>query len=145
MEIPRGALWLPGVGTTTSNEREAAKALHEYDPDLVLGQDKSTGQWVVCLRNGPYSSEPFPVLGLGFDLPDRAEIQRRLHQADTRRQGDKIVKAVMRRQEDAVNAQRHEAGEKTGVLAEHLEHGFRKQDAHPSPRVFLPAGISREG
>lgn len=148
LDVPKGALWLPGVGVSGTDERAAANAVNAYDSGLVLGQNRETGEWIVFLRHGPHNGEPFPVLGLGTRLPAADEITKKLYACDVRRHGERLFRDIYKRQE-AQLAEHHAAiNDKTGVFAEALEHGFRKMGAHPSPRVFLPAGVKsvpREG
>lgn len=138
--IPRGALWLPGVGETSVDEREASTAVQEYDSDLVLGQRRDSGEWIVFLQRGG-DAQPLPVLGLGTRLPHPQDILKKLHDSDARRRGDKIVSEIVKRQDAAKKELVYESHERDGVLAEHLEHGFRKEGKHPSPRVFIPSGV----
>lgn len=137
--IPQGALWLPNAGLTDARERAAQKAVNEYDERLTLGQRRDTGEWVVFLKRR--GDEPFPVLGLGRYLPEPNEVTHKLWKHDTVRRGDQIMAEIMKRQDAAQKKNKDEADERSGVMAEALEHGFRKQGAHPSPRVFIPASV----
>lgn len=141
IDAPSGSLWLPGIGVSGTDERAAAAAVEEYDPNLVLGQRRDTGEWIVFLRKGPNDGEPFPVLGLGTRLPAADEVTRTLYQKDVRRHGEKLFHDIYRKQQANLKTLRDNASEASGVLAEGMEWGFRKQGVHPSPRVFLPAGV----
>lgn len=136
LDAPREALWLPS-SYRVLNEREAAKAVEEYDPGLVLGQRRDTNEWVVFAKEGP-EGQPFPVFGLGTALPTPLEIKRRLHNSDVRRNGRKVITDILRRQEAQQKAARAAREEKTGIAAEHFEHAFRKEGKHPVPRIFIP-------
>ena len=92
------------------------------------------------LKKGPFG-EPFPVIGLGPDLPSNEEIRSKLERADTARRGEQILREM-----NAHNAKIKEptdkaADEATGLGAEALEWGFRFQGVHPSPRIFVPRGV----
>lgn len=140
-DLKPGALWLPGQGVTGTDERAAAEAVVAYDPTLILGQNRETGEWIVFLRKGPHEGEPFPVLGLGNRLPAADEITRTLYAKDVRRHGEKLYEAIYRKQQAQLAELNRQAGERTGVAAEYMDHAFRKMGAHPSPRVFIPAGV----
>lgn len=141
-DIPREALWLPSAHLG-SFEKAAAKAVEDYDSTLTLGQRRDTGEWLVFKKNGP-GGEPFPVLGLGNHLPSADEVTKKLYTCDVRRHGEKIFRDIQRRNDERAAAMKYEQSEKVGVMAEHLDHAFRQQGVHPSPRIFLPAGINRE-
>lgn len=136
-----GALYLPDVGLTGSDERAASKAVREYDADCRLGQRKDNGEWIVYMTN-PATNEPFPVLGLGMRLPGVDEIQRRMYQTDVRRHGEKIFREIMRQQDAAQAAIKSEHHEATEVAADVMMEGFRKQGHNPFPRIFVPGGKS---
>jgi hypothetical protein len=140
-ELMPGALYLPDVGLTGSDERAASKAVREYDADCRLGQRKDTGEWIVYMTN-PATGEPFPVLGLGTRLPSPDEILRRMYQTDVRRHGDKIFRDIMRRQDAAHAAQKQKADDASEAVADALVSGYRKQGHNPFPRIFVPGGKS---
>src|SRR3990172_12414123 len=107
MQIPKDirmpeehqSLWIPGLGTVPTAVLEPRRAVRDYAPDLDLGKDERVGQWVVVVRHGPHEGRPFPVLGLGYDLPPYDEIQRRLYQGDVRKRGYAIVQEIERKNE----------------------------------------------
>lgn len=135
MDNQDGRLWLPG-GSTTTQERQVAQAVGEYDRDLKLGQ-RSDGEWVVFLC--PEGEQnPFPVLGLGFQLPSSDLVKEKLFKHDTRRNGRKIYSQMLRRMEDGKKASIARGDEGAGEAAEAMASAFRRQGAHPSPRIFVP-------
>jgi len=134
-EIPAGALWLPGVGVSGTDERAAAKAIHEYDPDLILGRRQDTGEWIVFLKDGPMG-EPFPVLGLGTRLPAPDELTRKLYNSDVRRHGVKIFKQIQARNDALERERRHQAEEADAMMADALVSGFRNQGFNPFPTSY---------
>lgn len=140
-DIPRDALWTPDNGWTSVNERQVAKAVEEYDASLVLGQRQDTGEWVVFLRNGPHQGEAFPLLGLGHELPSADKVKELLFKRDVKRNGAKIYDDIVRSMESKRREAKSAASDASGQAAEALEYGFRKMGKHPSPRVFIPAGV----
>jgi hypothetical protein len=131
-------LWIPGYGSVPVGMSAAAQAVNEYDPDLAIGQDERTGDFVVLLKRGP-DGTAFPVLGLGPELPAPGEIKRRLYKADTRRRGREIVASIERtneRQRKALRAQTHEAA---GEVAEAMDTALHLMKRHPVPRIFVPS------
>lgn len=138
-EIPQGALYLPDVGLTSSDERAASKVVREYDADCRLGQRKDTGEWIVYMTDP--SGAPFPVLGFGTRLPHPDEILKKMYQTDVRRHGEKIFKEIMKRQDSNQDANKREHHDATDVMADAMVEGFRKQGYNPYPRVFIPKGV----
>jgi hypothetical protein len=118
--------------------RTALKTVEEYDDDLTIGRHEQTGEWVVLLKRGP-EGRPFPVFGLGIELPAPEQIKKRLYESDVRRNGAEIVRQITRKTELAQAEGRRVASEASGHAAEALEWGHRKMGAHPSPRIFVPS------
>lgn len=122
----------PGIAT-------AQKAAEEYDPDLLIGRDEFTGDWVILL-DSRREVGPHPVLRLGPELPGHDEIKRRLYEADVRRRGHKIVDDIARikaAEERRMNSITHDAA---GEVAEAMDTSLHLMKRHPVPRVFVPGG-----
>src|ERR1051325_4034327 len=109
--VPSEQLWLPGKGLVPTHIRQAAEAISQYDQDLGLGQDKRTGDWVVLMKGGP-EGRPYPVFGLGPELPPGDEIVRRLYHADMKRRGHKIIADINRRADAAREESRQRGRDK---------------------------------
>ena len=130
-----GSLWTPGNGFTTTRERQVARAIEEYESDLLLGQNRETNEWVVYLRNGPHShGQPFPIFGLGRELPSADKVKEMLYKADIRRKGTKIYEQVFAANRRAENASRKVADEASEQMAEAIVEGFRTQGFDPFHR-----------
>lgn len=138
-EIPRGAteLYLPGGAVLNFHERDVAKAVEEFDPDLVLGQRKDSGEWVIFMKRGPINGEPFPVLGLGTTLPTPDACRKKMFECDVRRHGDKIRQRVQAHNDQLQAAGKAAADEKIGELAERLDFAFQQQGVHPFPTIRM--------
>lgn len=131
-------IWTPGHGLVPAHIRSAQKAVEEYDVDMSIGRDESNGNWVVMLERGPEG--PFPVLGLGVELPAPEEIKRRLYMSDVRKRGREIVADIERHNalaRKALQDQTHEAG---GEVAEVMDSYLHLAKRHPVPRIFVPSG-----
>jgi hypothetical protein len=129
-------IWLPDFGAVPTHIRAASKAIEEYDPDLTLGRDKY--EWLVLKKSGP--NGPFPVLGLGAELPGHDEIKRKMYKRDVRRHGEKLVTDMQRRVDARQREQRREIEDAEGIAAEAFEWATRKMGSHPNPRIFVPGG-----
>lgn len=134
---PSEAIWLPGIGEMRFDERDAARAVEEYDEDLMLGQDKRSGQWAVFLKNGPNSSEPFPVFGLGHELPSPERIKEMLFKADVRRNGREIVATIARTQEKEEKEFADATDNATGAVAEAIISHMNAEGTNPFPSIHM--------
>ncbi len=83
-------MYIPGQGNVTLPEIAATRAIEGYDEKLMLARHEMTGDWCVMLKKGPWG-KPFPVLGLGREIPAPEAITQRLLAADTKRHGDKLL------------------------------------------------------
>lgn len=134
--IQNDAIYLPNGQRMNIHELQAARAVEQYDESLVLGQLE--GQWTVFVRTGPIEGQPFPVLGLGFELPSPDLITRRLHQADTKRHGGEIAVRVDRVNAERLRDIRRKGDEGAGETAEMFDTGLHLMKQHPTPRIFVP-------
>lgn len=134
-------IYVPGKGEIRFDPRvrEAVRAVEEYDPDLTLGRHAYTGDWVIFIRHG--DQEPFPVYGLGQELPSADEIKRHLYTGDVRRHGANIVKHILARQDERQRDAKRRADDATAVAAEALDFHTRKQIGS-RPKVFIPAEMA---
>jgi len=137
-DLTASQLWLPGHGLVPPHMRQALNTVEEYDQDLTLGRHEQTGEWVVLLKRGP-EGRPFPVFGLGIELPAPEQIKKRLFESDVRRNSASIMAQIQRKRDLASKEHARIAGEASGHVAEALAWGHRKMGAHPSPRIFVPS------
>lgn len=135
-QVRNEEIYLPDGRRMNVYELQAARVIEEYDPSLILGQLHN--QWTVFLRNGPVEGYPFPVLGLGHELPSPEQIQRRLHDADTRRHGGKIAQRVDRANEEKKREARRRSDQAAGETAEAFDTAAHLMKQHPTPRIFVP-------
>lgn len=135
---PELRLYVPGQGMLSVAESRAKRAVEEYDERLMLARHELTGDWCVFLQNGPFG-EPYPVIGLGQDLPHPDDIKKRLYQADAVRRGEEILDQINRHNESIQQRIEDAASEGSGIAAEALEWGFRRMGSHPHPRIFVPS------
>jgi hypothetical protein len=125
---------------------DAGNAVADYDPDLMLGRNNTTGEWAVLMKNGPHDGQPFPVYSLGKELPSYSEIQRKLYESDVRRHGHKIVEQIQRRTEARKKQLDTVGHEASAESAEVIEHGMRKLGMLPNTqRIFVPSSSSEKG
>lgn len=135
--IRNESIWLPNSAQLNVRETAAARAVREYDAGLQLGQTRDNGEWVVFITDGP-GGQPFPALGLGFELPAPEEIKRRLYNSDTKRHGSALAVASYRRnraRQRDIAAKGREASEE---MARHFEWAHRKVGSRPEGRIFVP-------
>jgi hypothetical protein len=112
-------IWTPGGGDPPEVVA-AARMVREYDENLELGRHTMTGDWCIWLRRGA-DQAPYPVLGIGPNLPPADTLQERLRAADTRVHGDSILRDMRARNEAHEAAQERLVDEATGIAAEAYE------------------------
>jgi hypothetical protein len=137
LEIPTQALWLPGQGFVPTNVRQAQQAVEEYDKDLTIGRHEQTGDWVILLKRGP-EGRPFPVYGLGTELPAPEAIKKKLYEGDVRRHGGRIALKLEQQMEAKRRAKRADAEAATEEVAEAFLWAARKDGKANIPRIFVP-------
>lgn len=143
-------IYVAGQGEVDFGERakmkELTRVIKENDPEdkLMLGKHHATGEWVLFLkpRANPFGLDaPYPVLGLGTDVPDPDRVRKLLYETDTRRNGDKIMQDIQANNEKIRKAADDKATEATEILAEaRASYLHRKGDApyHQSLRKVDP-------
>lgn len=134
-EVPEGGhrLWMPGVNGADPRVRAVARAVERYDESLRFGQHQITGDWVVCI-----GETGGPVFGFGPDLPNPDDVERKLAAVDVKRRGRQILDGLARESEARKAAARLAMDDATMEVVEHMEHGFRQEGKHPTPRIFVP-------
>lgn len=116
-------IWTP-EGAVSLDIVRAKRAVEEYDTSLTLGKHTLTGDWCIWLKRGS-GEEPYPVLGLGPELPDESTITERLRAADTRIHGDAILTRMRRENEALEAASKAKADDAVGTAAEAYEWATR--------------------
>ena len=132
---------VPGRGMMPVGYMTAAKAVEDYDPELILGFNEATTAWVVYKRRNDGFMQPVLGLGRGSEPPSREAITEKLYKADVRRNGARIVDQIERRNARIQQEARAQASEAAGEFAEYLAAGYRKEGFNPFPQVFIPKGV----
>ena len=112
-------IWTP-EGDVPLEVLRAQRVVQDYDENLTLGRHTLTGDWCIWLKQGP-DKPPFPVIGLGPELPPTDTLWERLWRADTRIQGDRRLKEMRASNEALQKEQSRGAEEATGIAAEAYE------------------------
>ena len=116
-------IWTPGGGDSPEVVA-AARMVKACDPALELGRHTMTGDWCIWLLRGP-SEPPYPVLGIGRELPSGEALVERIKAADTRVHGDAMLRRMNAHNEQLRRQQSRVADEATGEMAEALEWAHR--------------------
>lgn len=143
LELPSQAIWLPGQGLVPAHVRQAEQAVNEYDPDLTIGRHEQSGEWVIMLKRGP-EGRPFPVYGLGPELPAPEAIKRKLYEGDVRRHGGRIAVEIEKAAERRRKAVRDNASAAAGEAAEAFLWAARKEGKAHIPQVFIPKDVTKK-
>lgn len=135
--LPSEAIWLP---RTHSDRAEwlAAKAVEEYDADLMLGQNRQTGDWCAFLPGNQNSEgQPFPVFSFGPDLPSPERAKELLYKNDVRRNGRELMDELDRIYEREQKAIADRAEEGREAVAEAIISNLRMNGQHPYPSIHM--------
>jgi hypothetical protein len=140
---PGSGFFVAGRGEVDLEEerhhKALAKVIADNDPEgkLTLGRHKESGEWVLFLRPkaNPFGLDaPYPVLGFGQELPSPEHVERVLHETDTRRNGDRILKDIQENNERLRKPSRSRADDATAQLAEAAESFLHAQGRTPYHR-----------
>lgn len=144
LEISTQGLWLPGQGFVPAHVRAAIKAVEEYDADLTIGRHEQTGDWVILLKRGP-EGRPFPVFGLGPELPSTEALKKKLYEGDVRRHGGQLAVRLERAAEARRRSVRSDADAATEEVADAFLWAARKDGKASIPRIFVPGEKPTKG
>lgn len=131
-------LWIPGQGEISLGINRLQEVLREEDERLELAKHEITGDWVVFIKLGV--DNLYPVIGIGRELCSPEELRERLHRADAKRHGDKILQSVNQHNERIKQVSRDRALEADEAMAEGFEWGFRREGVL-SRKVFIPRNL----
>ena len=129
-------VFVTGRGMVDSGVLAVDRAVNEYDERLYFDRNRDTGDYCVYIKT-PANEPDVPVLGFQ-EIPHPEDALKRIYSADSLRQGEELLEQMSRRNADALKEAGRPADEAAGQMAEALEWGFRKQGAHPNPRIFVP-------
>jgi len=132
---PSESIWLPGAGELNFRELHAARAVEEYDADLTLGQDKASGQWAVFLPAA--DGHPFPVLGLGHELPAPEQIKELLYRHDVRRNGRAILAEMAAHADKSDREFASKVDDANTAVSEAIASHMNSEGTHPFPTIHM--------
>lgn len=112
-------IWTP-EGMVGADVIRAKREVESYDENLTLGRHALTGDWCIWLKQGP-NKPPYPVLGIGRELPEPGVLRERLRAADTRIHGDAMLRRMNAENEALGASERDKADDAAGTLAEALD------------------------
>lgn len=130
------ALYLPDGTLVDIKTYRIQRAINEYDERLFLGL--KDGQLTVFVRM-PYPDDPWPVFGLGVfngELPEPADVVRRIAQADTARRGSEILDRVNKGNARIKVAKDNDLLDARRDVYERLEHALRSTGHSPGFQSF---------
>lgn len=134
------SIWIPGKGEYDIRAYRVDKAVREYSDRLSFEKNSDTGDWCVFIRM-PSPERPVALMGFADQIPEPEVVVKRLYETDSLRHGEKILRDVIKSQEDFKAHKRYLADEATGESAEVLEHFLRKKGKSPVIKS-LPKGVS---
>lgn len=137
-------IYIPGRGTVDSDVYKVDAAVRQYNERLSFKLNEDTQDYCIFMRM-PYPEPDLPILGFGREVPHPDLACKKLWESDTMIHGDKILKDILKSQEDFKNAKRYAADQATEDSAERIEHVMRMKGDSPVIKSFSKKEVSKRG
>jgi len=121
------------LGYVDFNVVKVDKAVEQYDERLFLDKHPETKDWVVYIRM-ERPAEPYPVLGLGWELPQVHEVIQKLRESDSRR--EEIRQRMLKYNADLQKQREYAIQEEVKQGAELAEFISRKEYRAPETKSY---------
>ena len=137
-------IYIPGRGTVDSDVYKVDAAVRQYNERLSFKLNDDTQDYCIYMRM-PYPEPDLPILGFGRKIPHPDLACKKLWESDTMIHGDKILKDILKSQEDFKNAKRYAADQASADSAERIEHLMRMKGDSPVIKSFSKKEVSKRG
>jgi hypothetical protein len=137
-------IYIPGRGSVDSSVYKVDAAVRQYNERLSFKLNEDTQDYCIYMRM-PYPEPDLPILGFGREIPHPDLACKKLWESDTMIHGDKILKDILKSQEDFKNAKRYAADQATEDSAERIEHVMRMKGDSPVIKSFSKKEVSKRG
>jgi len=137
-------IYIPGRGTVDSDVYKVDAAVRQYNERLSFKLNEDTQDYCIFMRM-PYPEPDLPILGFGREVPHPDLACKKLWESDTMIHGDKILKDILKSQEDFKNAKRYAADQASADSAERIEHVMRMKGDSPVIKSFSKKEVSKRG
>lgn len=137
-------IYIPGRGTVDSDVYKVDAAVRQYNERLSFKLNEDTQDYCIFMRM-PYPEPDLPILGFGREIPHPDLACKKLWESDTMIHGDKILKDILKSQEDFKNAKRYAADQASADSAERIEHVMRMKGDSPVIKSFSKREVSKRG
>lgn len=125
-------VWIPGHGDVSRKQRQVMAVIDSYgDGRFMLAKHGVTGDWCVWLRIGPVNGEPYPVLGLGQELPGPHEALNLMVKYDLKIHGQRIIEEMHAHNEQLKRQEEAEWEEQKARTAEVYLEAYKKEGLFP--------------
>ena len=137
-------IYIPGRGSVDSDVYKVDAAVRQYNERLSFKLNEDTQDYCIFMRM-PYPEPDLPILGFGREIPHPDLACKKLWESDTMIHGDKILKDILKSQEDFKNAKRYAADQASADSAERIEHVMRMKGDSPVIKSFSKKEVSKRG
>lgn len=152
MKPLKSNILVPGKGYLDVDALTVDRRIREHDERLRFGFNEKNQDWVIYITMPPDfdasyyidGGPVYPVIGFGKQIPDPDTALKKLHYADTMRYGLEILDKMNSANDKLKEPYERKASEATGEAADVREWALRKLELHPSPRIFVPAQVTKE-
>lgn len=121
------------LGMVDLHVAKVDRAVSEYDERLYLDRHPENGDWVIMIKM-ERPSDPYPVLGLQYDLPDVRDVIQRLRESDSTRED--IRQRIIKFNEAKAKEVDYKVKENVGAGAELADFISRKEYRSPETKSY---------
>ena len=137
-------IYIPGRGSVDSGVYKVDAAVRQYNERLSFGLNEDTQEYCIFMRM-PHPEPTLPILGFGREVPHPDVACKKLWESDTMIHGDKILKDILKSQDEYKKMLRYNSDQASADSAERVEHLMRMNGDSPVIKSFSKEEVSKRG
>ena len=137
-------IYIPGHGSVDSGVYKVDTAVRQYNERLSFGLNEDTQEYCIFMRM-PHPEPTLPILGFGREVPHPDVACKKLWESDTMIHGDKILKDILKSQDEYKKMLRYNSDQASADSAERVEHLMRMNGDSPIIKSFSKEEVSKRG
>lgn len=137
-------IYIPGRGSVDSDVYKVDAAVRQYNERLSFKLNEDTQEYCIFMRM-PRPEPDLPILGFGRSVPHPDAACKKLWESDTMIHGDKILKDILKSQDEYKKMLRYNSDQASADSAERVEHLMRMNGDSPVIKSFSKEEVSKRG
>ena len=137
-------IYIPGRGSVDSDVYKVDAAVRQYNERLSFKLNEDTQEYCIYMRM-PRPEPDLPILGFGRTVPHPDAACKKLWESDTMIHGDKILKDILKSQDEYKKMLRYNSDQASADSAERVEHLMRMNGDSPVIKSFSKEEVSKRG